>query len=410
MQVRIRYTLIAVACVALIVFAILGLRADHPPAVAAASDAAPTVAVTPAARQDLSRDLVLAAEFRAYQQVDLHAKVAGYVKDIRVDVGDRVRRGQLLAVLEVPELQDEITQGDAAVRRSDAESKRAHGELQRAQSAHSMAHLAYARLAEAAKARPGLIAQQELDDAESKDRMAEAQVAAAEASVAAAQEQQAGARADRAKLQTMYSYARIVAPFDGVVTKRYADTGSMIQAGTASQTQTMPVVQISQNNLLRLDIPVPESAVAQIHLGTPVQIHVPTLGKTFDGNVTRFADKVDMDTRTMLTEIDVSNPQLQLMPGMYAQATTVLEKKKGALSVPVQAIDRREGGASVLVVTPADVLEKREVKVGMETPNAVEITSGLNAGDLVVISSRGQLQPGEHVKPKRVDVSSPAGE
>lgn len=378
--------------------------------VSAASDASPTVGVTPAARQDLSRDLVVAAEFRPYQEVDLHAKVAGYVKAINVDVGDRVRKGQLLAVLEIPELQDEITQSEAAVRRSDADLRRAQGELQRAESAQQIAHLAFSRLAEVAKARPNLIAQQELDDAQAKDRMAEAQVAAAEAQVADGQEQQAAARADHAKLLTMYSYARIVAPFDGVITKRYADTGSMIQAGTASQTQTMPVVQVSQNNLLRLEIPVPESVVAQIHLGTPVQVGVPTLGKTIDGRVCRFADAVDMDTRTMLTEIDVPNPHLQLVPGMYAQATTVLEKKSGVLAVPVQALDRQQGSASVLVVTPEDVLERRNVSVGLETPDAVEITSGLKSGDLVVIGSRGQLRPGEHVKPKRVEVSSQAGE
>ncbi len=167
---------------------------------------------------------------------------------------------------------------------------------------------------------------------------------------------------------------------------------------------------MSQNNLLRLEIPVPESVVAQVHVGMPVEVRVPTLGKTIDGKVSRFADAVDMDTRTMLTEIDVPNSRLELVPGMYAQATAVLEKKPGVLSVPVQAIDRQQGAASVLVVTPGDVLERREVKLGLETPNAVEITSGLKDGELVVVGSRGQLRPDEHVKAKRVEVSSPAGE
>jgi RND family efflux transporter MFP subunit len=208
----------------------------------------------------------------------------------------------------------------------------------------------------------------------------------------------------------MYNYARITAPFDGVITNRYADTGAMIQAGTSSQTQAMPVVQLSQNDLLRLDIPVPESVVAQVHLGEPVQVRVPSLGRTIDGKVTRFADKVDMDTRTMLAEIDVPNPKLQLVPGMYAEATTVLEKKTGVLSVPVQAIDRHANGASVLVATPQGVLEQRDVQLGLETPNAVEITSGIKNGEMVVVSSRGLLRPGEKVKVKRVELSSQAGE
>lgn len=399
-----------IAALALVALALSFFTGCTRGTVKAATDSAPTIGVVPAQPQDLSRDVVLAAEFRPYQQVDLHAKVAGYVKTISVDVGDRVKKGQLLAVLEIPELQDEITESQAGVGRSDADLKRAQGELQRAQSAYTVGHLAYSRLAEVAKARPNLIAQQELDDAQAKERMADAQVSAAQAAVSAAQEQQASAKAALAKLQTMYSYARITAPFDGVITKRYADTGAMIQAGTSSQTQAMPVVQVSQNNLLRLDIPVPESVVAQVHLGEPVQVRVPSLGRTINGKVTRFADKVDMDTRTMLTEIDVPNPKLQLVPGMYAEATTVLEKRRGVLSVPVQAIDRHANGATVLVATPQGVLEQREVKLGLETPNAVEVTSGLKNGDLVVVSSRGLLRAGQRVNAKRVEVSSQAGE
>jgi RND family efflux transporter MFP subunit len=370
----------------------------------------PVVGVAPVVRKDLSRSLSLAAEFRPYQEVDIHAKVAGYVKSIRVDVGDRVKQGELLAVLEVPELQDDIQQADAAVKRSQDEVTRAKDELQRAQSAEETMHLEYTRLQQVAKTRPNLVAEQELDDSQSRDRVGAAQVSAAQAAIAAAEEELAVAKANRDREQTLYSYTRIVAPFTGVVTKRYADTGSMIQAGTASQTQAMPVVTLSQNDLLRLIIPVPESVVPDIHIGTPVSVTVPSLKRTLVGKVTRFADSVDFDTRTMPTEIDVKNPNLSLVPGMYAEASTVLESRKNVLTVPVQALDRHDNKVSVMVVGPDHELEVRDVQIGLETPSEAEVISGLKENDQVVMSSRGQLRAGETVQPKVVAVASAKGD
>ena len=370
----------------------------------------PVVGVSPVLRKDLSRNLTLAAEFRPYQEVDIHAKVAGYVRSIKVDVGDRVKKGQLLAVLEIPELQDQIQQANASVKQSEAEVKRAKDELQRAQSAQETTHLEYTRLAEVAKNRPNLIAQQELDDAQAHDRVGGAQVSAAEAAVTVAEQKLEVARADRSRVQTLYSYASITAPFTGVVTKRYADTGSMIQAGTASQTQAMPVVTLAQNDLLRLIIPVPESVVPQIHIGTPVTVRVPSLNRTIVGKVTRFADQVSFDTRTMPTEIDVPNPKLTLVPGMYAEASITLESKNGVLAVPVQALDRQNGKVSVMVVSPEGTVEVKDVKLGLETPEEAQIVSGLAEKDEVVLSGRGQLREGERVQTKRVAVLSAKGE
>ncbi|MGH9703298.1 MAG: efflux RND transporter periplasmic adaptor subunit, partial [Candidatus Acidiferrales bacterium] len=229
------------------------------------SDAAslPTVAVAKVRRTDLSRSLVLAAEFRPFQEIEVHAKVAGYVKKIYVDVGDRVKAGQLLATLEIPELRDEVNQAEAAMQQSQEEIRKAKSDIRRYQSAYEAAHLAYTRLAGVSQSQPGLVAQQEIDDAQGKDRVAEAEVATAQAALAAAEQQLNVAKANQQRVQSLFAYAQITAPFAGVVTKRYADTGSMIQAGTASETQSEPVVRLSQNDLLRLVIPVPESVVPQ---------------------------------------------------------------------------------------------------------------------------------------------------
>jgi RND family efflux transporter MFP subunit len=372
--------------------------------------AGPTVAIAKVHRTDLTRALTVTAEFRPYQEIEVHAKVAGYVKRIYVDVGDRVKTGQLIAILEIPELQDEVQTAEASVGKSQEDIRRAQADLERAQSAHEVAHVAYSRLADVSKTRPGLVAQQEIDDALGRDRVAEAQVATAKASLSAAEQQLRVTQADRERVRALFGYAQIKAPFTGVVTKRYADTGSMIQTGISSQTQSMPLVTLAQENLLRLVIPVPESSVSKIRLGTPVEVSVSTLGKKFQGNVARFAEQLDFSTRTMHTEIDVPNPKAELVPGMYAYASLVLERRSHVLTVPVQALDRQGNQVTVLRVNGQDKLERATVQLGLETPDRVEVLSGLSVGDLVVISARSQLRQGEVVQIKQVDVTVPKEE
>ncbi|HEY1339844.1 MAG TPA: efflux RND transporter periplasmic adaptor subunit [Bryobacteraceae bacterium] len=354
--------------------------------------------VAKAATADLSRQITLTAEFRPYQEVDVHAKVAGYLKKIYVDVGDRVKQGQLLAVLEIPEMADDFQRAKAATALSDSNVQRAQDELQRAESAHEAAHLSYVRLAEVIKLRPNLVAQQEIDNAAANDRVSEAQVSAAKAAIAAAKNQVSVAQADQQKVQTLNEYARITAPFEGVVTNRYADTGAMIQAGTASQSQAMPVVRISQNDMLRLVLPVPESVVPRIHLNDRVEVRVPTLSRSFQGKIWRFSGKVSTATRTMETEVDVANPGLVLMPGMYAEAVLTLERRPEAIAVPVEAIVND----SLMVVSPDGVIEERKIKTGLETATSVEVLTGVHAGEMVIIGSRSQFHPGQKVQPKLV--------
>ncbi|MBI3666929.1 MAG: efflux RND transporter periplasmic adaptor subunit [Acidobacteria bacterium] len=360
----------------------------------------PTVAVVGAAREDLSRDLELAAEFRPYQEIDVHAKVAGYLKEIYVDVGDRVQKGRLLAVLEIPELSDDLTRAAAAKELSDAEWQRAREEVERSQSAHAAAHLSYTRLAAVLQTRPNLVAQQEIDEALARDRVSEAQVSSAKAALAAAEDQVRVSQADEKKVRTFLDYSRITAPFPGIITKRYADTGAMIQAGTASQSQAMPVVRLSEVDRLRLVLPVPESIVPRVRIGAPVEVKVPALERAFEGRVSRSSGKVELSTRTMETEVDVLNPQYVLMPGMYAYAALTLDRREDALAVPVQAVSSREGKATVLVVDNRKQIQETPVALGIETPSKVEVLSGLKEGDLVVVGNRSQLRPGQTVEPK----------
>ncbi len=377
----------------------------------------PTVAVAKAGVEDLSRELVMTAELRPFQEIEVMAKVAGYVKAIHVDIGDRVQKGQLLAVLEVPEMADDMARATSALKGSEAEAARARDELRRAESVNDIAHLSYKRLAEVAAKRPGLVAQQEIDDARSKDLTTQAQVASARSSIESANQQIHVSRAMLGRVKTMLDYTRVTAPFSGVVTKRFADVGAMIQAGTASQTQAMPLVRLSDNSMFRVIVPVPESAVPTVHVGQQVELRIPTLNRSFSGKVTRFANKVASSTRTMDTEIDVPNANMVMVPGMYAEVRLNLDRRKGVLAIPLSAVDlagnaspKDSNGADaaptaartgkVMVVTPAKRIEIRSVSLGVETANKIEVLSGLKDGDLVVIGGRSNLQAGQEVQPK----------
>ena len=214
-------------------------------------------------------------------------------------------------------------------------------------------------------------------------------------------------KAEMGKVNTLHAYTRVTAPFTGVVTKRYADTGSMIQAGTASQTQAMPLVRLSENSRLRLILPVPESVVPSVRVGGGVDVTAPSLNRVFPGKVARFADRVQPSTRTMDTEVDVPNPNLLLVPGMYAEVRLILDRRHDALAAPVSAVDN---GGHVMVVGPDGLIEARKVSLGIETSNLVEIRSGLKDGDLVVIGNREGLQAGQQVRPKIVTMDAESKE
>ena len=363
-------------------------------------DAPAIVPVVKAARANLVNDLVLTAEFEPFQQVDLMAKVAGYVQSIKVDIGDRVREGQLLAVLEIPEMEDDLTKAAAVIVETNDEIATASDELHRAEQAHELAHLSYTRIADVLKREPGLVPQQEVDEARSRDMIAEAQVSAAKSSLRTAEQRTRVAQADQTRIQTLHKYMTISAPFEGVVTKRYANAGSMIQAGTASQTQAMPIIQLSQNNLLRLILPVPESGVSHVHVGEAVEVRVTSLGRAFPGRVARFAEKIQPSTRTMDTEVDVPNPSLTLIPGMYAEVNLRIDERRNVLSIPLDAVDRSGSASRVYTVTPAGMLHITPVVLGLESDQRVEVMSGLQEGDAVVVGRHVGLKDGQQVQAK----------
>ncbi len=360
---------------------------------------APAVAVAKVSRKAMARHLTISSELVPFQEIDVYAKESGYISKLYVDYGTHVRKGQLMAVLEIPELQALLQEDKAAIKSASDQVTNAEHQLSRIQAQHNVLHLQYERLNNVAKSKPGLVAQQEVDDTQARDLAAEAQVEGGKATLQVAQSQMAMSQSKLAHDQALFDYARITAPFAGVVTQRYANLGTLMQGGTNSP-QALPLVKLSQEDLFRLVIPVPESYVRYIKIGDEITVRVPALNRNFPGKVARFSVDVKQETRTMHTEVDVPNPQGLLIPGVYAEATLALDSKGDALVVPLQAVNLESDSASVLVVNGSNQIEQRNITLGIQTENEAEVLSGLNEGEQVVISDRGSLRPGEVVRPK----------
>ena len=371
---------------------------------AQANGPAITVGVTKVVKKSLGRQITLSSELVPFQEIDVYAKESGYVKKLDVDYGTHVKAGQVMAILEIPELEAQLQEDQAEINNAVNQVSRAQHELYRYQAQYKALHLQYTRLNGVFESQPGIVAQQEVDDAQGKDMAASAQVDAGQAALEAAQSQLSVAKAKLVHDQSLFDYSRITAPFSGVVTERYANLGTLVQAGTGSSTQAMPIVRLSQDDLFRLVIPVPESYVRYIHVGDHVDVRVPSLNRTFPGKVARFSVDVREDTRTMHTEVDVENPQRVLLPGLYADADLSLDRKEDVPTVPVQALNHEGDKTTVFVVNRNDELEDRGVELGLQTASDAEIVSGLNEGDQVVVSDRSGLKTGQKVHPQAVPV------
>src|SRR5271155_1467716 len=366
-----------------------------------------TVAVARAQRSDLGDSLTLAGAFKPFQDVEIHAKVAGYIRRIYVDVGDHVKEGQILAVLEVPELTAQLSGAEAAVRAAQEQIRRAQGEVQRAQSSHVAAHSAYTRLKQAADSRAGLVAQQEVDDSQAKYLESEGQVTSAEAMLSAAKEQLEVAEANQKQVSAISDYMHITAPFAGVVTTRTADTGTLVAAGTTESTQAIPVVRLAQTSVLRLVLPVPESIAAGIRVGQTMNVHVQALNKDFPGKVARFADSLNEQTRTMETEIDLDNRDNKVIPGMYAEVAIPLDQQHAALNIPLEAVTQANNAAAVWVVNQQNKAELRHVTLGYQGSSRGVALAGLQEGDRGIVGGQSSVTAGESVEPKDVTVIAP---
>lgn len=319
-----------------------------------AADSRPTVAVITPTRGDAIRSLSMPGDLVGFYQSSLYAKVTGYLKNISVDKGDWVKKGQVLAEIEVPELQQRVERAKAGL------------QVQR---------LTYDRLSQVWKSDPRLIARQDVDIAQGKYLEAKAQLD---------------------ELTAMSCYTKIVAPFGGVVIGRFVDPGALIKAGREQASSApeegsgrsggnaSPVLSLAMIDTIRTYIYVPQDEVGLVKRGMPATLTLQDLpGRTFTGEVARFANSLDLGTRTMLTEIDLGNLRHELYPGMYANVTLELECHRGVLKLPESAIGNSAEGRYVMIAQNGK-LRRQLVRVGISAGNSAEITYGLRGGEQVV--------------------------
>jgi RND family efflux transporter MFP subunit len=372
-----------------------------------APDVATPAGVVPVVRKNLTNYFEIASEFIPYQQIDVHAKVSGYVQKLLINWGTHVRKGQLMAVLEVPELQATVLRDQAAIERDQERLSRARQELDRAVSAYTVAHLTYQRLYGVQKTNPQLVAQEEVDIDQGKDLEAGSNVVGARDALAAAQQQLSVDKSILGRDKYLFAYSLMTAPFDGVVTQLDAYTGSLLPAGTSASITGLPLCRLSQTDLLRLVIPVPEAIVPEVRVGESVNVRVVPLDRTFSGKVSLVSGEINLATRTMHTEVEVPNPKYIIVPGMYAYVELPIKSAKSALSLPIQAVENAQPEQGVvLTVNPDNRVEQRTVKLGVETATDVQIVSGLQEGDRVIFGDLTRYHPGELVKPTSVDLSA----
>src|ERR1022692_429699 len=348
-------------------------KSQHPGANAAET---PSAKVATAMRGDIAHTLSLAGQFQPYQVVDVHPKVTGFMVKINVDIGYRVHKGETLAILEVPELNAQLKGTVFQMQQTKDDLLRTQHEIKRAEALHAAVHADYERLLETSKAQPGLIAQQELDDAQGKDLSSEAQVDAAKAAASAAEQGAEVAHADNSRVQALQNYTNVVAPLDGVIVWRYADTGALIQSGTNSNEQDIPIVRLSQSGLLRLRMPIPENDVQFVHIGDPMQVRVDAIGRSFTGKIVRFTRDVNFETRTMETEIDVENQDLSISPGMYANTEMQLGHAEKVVTISVEALVLKGNQETVYLLDAGNHIHARDVEVGLRGSRLAEIKSG----------------------------------
>jgi RND family efflux transporter MFP subunit len=354
-------------------------------------------------RATVAQRLQTNATLEAFEETDLFAKVSGYLSDVRVDIGDHVKAGQVLAVIDVPEMKQELAEAKAQL-----ESKKSSLESARRQLDHNKADLklqsALAKDREQLGQGRGFISDRTLDQVHANAEIATADLGVAEANRDLAANQVDVAAATVERIKTLLAYTQIVAPFDGVVARRQVNRGDLVQAATATRTTPSAgsLFTVQRIETIRVFCDVPENDVPHLHVGDPAIVKPSGFdGKPFIGKVTRFSLRLDPETRNMRTEIDLSNPDERLYPGMYAEVSLEMDQRPDVLTVPAAAVGSDGDGNFVYTITD-DRITRLAVKTGLTDNGRIEVTAGLSEETPVVATVKGVPPPRTAVQPSIV--------
>lgn len=380
--------------------------------------------VTPE-RRNLDVKLGFTADLLPAKQAAIFSKASGYLRRIHVDRGDFVKSGQLLAEIDDLELQAQVEQARASLLTGEANLEMARSSLdgQRANLESQRAGLARARAVADNDARQadrmktlferGLVSATEWENARTTAdagsasaqaaaaqlRLAEAQIVTTENQIRLAQAQIETHRASLQLAQTNLANTRLLSPFEGHISQRNLDPGSAVSAQSAgTNTSSVGILTIQDISSVKVQIEVPERDIARVAVGSPVRLTVdPYQGEAFSGTVTRVVHALDPRSRTMGVEVDVPNPKTRLKPGMFARVEVLVETRRAALTIPVEAVSLADAKPHVMVVRK-DAVEPVAIQLGAADARGVEVTSGLSEGDVVILQGKDLVKAGQKVR------------
>lgn len=341
------------------------------------------VTVQPASNVHL---LSLPGEARAWSASTIYARVSGYLKKWCADIGDEVKEGQVLAIIETPELDQQLAAAKARVQADRAQ-------IGLAEARQKFCQVTLARFKDAPK---GVVSDLERDEKQADFETATAKLHAAQADLAVAQ-----AEVDR--LQAMLSFAKVTAPFDGVITERHTDIGDLVTAGSTANTTAL--FRITQSKKVRVFVDVPQELAPRIHAGDAVSATAREYPRrSFDGVVARTSRAINRTTKNLRVEVDVHNDDLAILPGMYLQVQLQTRARHPALQIPASAMSFRTGGPQVAIVGPDGKVTFRNVRIHRDLGTLVEIRDGLAPHERVALNISNQVVEGDVVKAVELDL------
>jgi RND family efflux transporter MFP subunit len=395
---RVRLAGAGVLLIALVAIGTVPRLAHQREALAAIQEspvAHPVVTLVHPKMGEASSELLLPGNIQPLYGAAVFARTNGYVERRNVDIGSKVRAGEVLAVISSPEVDQQLLQARATQAQSEASLEQARAALEQAKANEELSRLTKDRSVPLGKARA--LSQQLVDEAVQAYNARVADVAAAAANITAAQANVTANHANVARLQQMQGFERVVAPFDGVITERNIERGDLVSTGGASAGK--PLFSIAQSGTLRIQVDVPQSEAVNIKDGQKASIEVKErLGRDYTGTVIRSASSLDSAARTMLTEVQVDNRDGSLLPGMYAQVKFTLAEQRTSLIIPTSSLVIDRTGMHVVTVASDRKIHFAPVTIGRDMGTQVEILSGLSNSAALVASPSDLLHEDQNVE------------
>ena len=389
--------LLAVMIVAGVVFWGINARIQTAAAVKEATQelAIPAVSVIHPKPGAMKDEVVLPGNIQAFTDSPIYARSSGYLKQWNVDIGGRVKAGQVLATIEAPELDQQVVQAKATIQQAQASLDQAIANEQQGKANEELARVTADRWKNLVA--KGAVSRQENDQYQAQYQAQVANLNALEQAIAAARSNIAAAQANLGRLQEMQNYETVKAPFDGILTARNVDVGALINAGNGGAAQEL--FHLASTAKLRVYVSVPQADSRAAIPGIKSYLTLSEFpGRRFSGELVRTAGAIDPATRTLLTEVDVDNASGELRPGAYAEVHLTIPEGSRSLILPVSTLIFRSEGLRVGVVRDGNKAELVPVILGKDYGNEVEVVSGIAENDLVIANPPDSLASGAAVQ------------